>query len=412
MYEPSAEEQYMLELMNAERAKVGAQPLAFDLDLNEAAELHSEWMIAADVFSHTGAGGSTPTGRDQAAGYKLTGSWATGENIAWASLRNPAGLQDEVQLLHANLMNSPGHKANILNANYREVGVGFETGEYQGWQGAFATQSFAKSGSTVALTGVAYTDKDGDHGYDPGEGLAGVKVTAIGAGGATYTAATYASGGYDLTLPAGSYKVSFSGSSTVHDVAIGAKNVKLDALDAGGGGTTPTPTPTPPPTPGVISGDGRGNTLTGTASADNIQGNAGSDKITALAGNDLLSGGTGNDTLNGGAGADTLAGGAGYDTFVFDQKPSTGLDQITDFSLADTIQLENGVFTALTQTGFLSGSAFWKGAAAHDASDRIIYNPTTGVVSYDPDGTGAAAAQQIVKLSGGMALTNTDFVVI
>ena len=42
MYEPSAEEQYMLELMNAERAKVGAQPLAFDFDLNEAAELHSE----------------------------------------------------------------------------------------------------------------------------------------------------------------------------------------------------------------------------------------------------------------------------------------------------------------------------------------------------------------------------------
>lgn len=409
MYEPSAEEQYMLELMNAERAKVGAQPLAFDFDLNEAAELHSEWMIATDVFSHTGAGGSTPTARAQAAGYQLSGSWATGENIAWASLRNPAGLQDEVQLLHTNLMNSPGHKANILNANYREVGVGFETGEYQGWQGAFATQSFAKSGSTLALTGVAYTDKDADRAYDPGEGLAGVKVTAVAAGGATYTATTYVSGGYDLTLPAGSYKVSFSGSSVTHDVTIGGQNVKLDFTGAG----AVTPPTTPPTAPGPILGDGRGNSLLGTMGADTIQGLGGSDKIQGQAGADVIDGGAGNDTLTGGQGADTLTGGSGYDSFVFNHPTATGRDVITDFSSAyDTIQLENSVFTALTKTGFLASSAFWKGSAAHDATDRIIYDPASGVVSYDPDGTGAAAAQQIVKLAAGLALTNSDFVVI
>lgn len=409
MYEPSAEEQYMLELMNAERAKVGAQPLAFDFDLNEAAELHSEWMIATDVFSHTGAGGSTPTARAQAAGYQLSGSWATGENIAWAGLRNPAGLQDEVQLLHTNLMNSPGHKANILNANYREVGVGFETGEYQGWQGAFTTQSFAKSGSTVALTGVAYTDKDADRAYDPGEGLAGVKVTALSAGGATYTATTYGSGGYDLTLPAGSYKVSFSGSSATHDVTIGGQNVKLDFT--GVGATTP-PT-TPPTAPGPILGDGRGNSLLGTMGADTIQGLGGSDKIQGQAGADVIDGGAGNDTLTGGQGADTLTGGSGYDSFVFNHPAATGRDVITDFSSAyDTIQLENSVFTALTKTGFLASSAFWKGSAAHDATDRIIYDPASGVVSYDPDGTGAAAAQQIVKLTANLALTSSDFVVI
>ena len=59
MSQPTALEQYMLELVNAERAKVGAQPLAFDFDLNESAELHSRWMIANDTFSHTGANGST-----------------------------------------------------------------------------------------------------------------------------------------------------------------------------------------------------------------------------------------------------------------------------------------------------------------------------------------------------------------
>ena len=54
MSQPSAYEQLLLEFINAERAKVGAQPLAPDGDMNEAAELHSQWMIAADTFSHTG----------------------------------------------------------------------------------------------------------------------------------------------------------------------------------------------------------------------------------------------------------------------------------------------------------------------------------------------------------------------
>ena len=54
MAQPSTYEQYLLELINAERAKVGAQPLAFDGDLNEASEGHSQWMIGTDTFSHTG----------------------------------------------------------------------------------------------------------------------------------------------------------------------------------------------------------------------------------------------------------------------------------------------------------------------------------------------------------------------
>lgn len=60
MTQANAYEQYMLELINIERAKVGSQPLAFDGDLNESAENHSTWMIATDTFSHTGTGGSTP----------------------------------------------------------------------------------------------------------------------------------------------------------------------------------------------------------------------------------------------------------------------------------------------------------------------------------------------------------------
>ena len=167
----SANEQYLLELINSERAKAGVQPLAFDNDLSESAEGHSKWMLAADVFSHTGSGGSSATQRMKAAGYLLQGSWATGENIAWATTRAPTGYQDEVKLLHTNLMNSAGHRANLLNANYREVGLGFEVGDYKGRSGAFVTENFAKSGSDLFLTGVAFDDRDGDRFYDPGEGL-------------------------------------------------------------------------------------------------------------------------------------------------------------------------------------------------------------------------------------------------
>ena len=54
------------------------------------------------------------------------------------------------------------------------------------------------------------------------------------------------------------------------------------------------------------------------------------------------------------------------------------------------MRLENSVFTELA-TGTLSGGAFYIGTAAHDASDRIIYNKTTGALSYDFNGNGPAA---------------------
>lgn len=234
MPQHSANEQYLLELINAERAKSGAQPLAFDNDLSEAAENHDKWMIAADVFSHTGSGGSSPTTRMKAAGYTLTGSWATGENIAWATTRNPTGYVDEVKLLHANLMNSAGHRANILNPNFREVGLGFEVGDYKGRSSAFVTEDFAKTGSDLFLTGVAFDDKDGDRFYDPGEGMGAITITAKNSAGQTFKATTSAAGGYDLVLKPGTYTVTFSGANiatSTKTATIGTKNVKLDLMD-------------------------------------------------------------------------------------------------------------------------------------------------------------------------------------
>lgn len=234
MPQHSAHEQYLLELINAERAKAGVQPLAFDNDLSEAAEGHSRWMLATDTFSHTGSGGSSPTQRMKAAGYTLAGSWATGENIAWATTRSPTGYNDEIQLLHNNLMNSSGHRANILNGNFREVGLGFEVGDYRGRSSGFVTENFAKTGSDLFLTGVAIDDKDGDRFYDPGEGLSGLTITAKSSTGTTFTTKTMAAGGYDLALKPGTYTVTFSGAgieASTRTVSVGSKNVKLDLVD-------------------------------------------------------------------------------------------------------------------------------------------------------------------------------------
>src|SRR4051794_8157764 len=140
MTQSSANEQYLLELINTERAKTGAQPLASNDHLNAAADNHSQWMIDTDTFSHAGVSGSSPTERMVSAGFDFGDTWASGENIAWVSTRDPSGLQDEVQLLHTNLMNSPEHRANLLNPEYRQVGLGFATGEFKGYDGAFVTE--------------------------------------------------------------------------------------------------------------------------------------------------------------------------------------------------------------------------------------------------------------------------------
>lgn len=130
-------------------------------------------------------------------------------------------------------------------------------------------------------------------------------------------------------------------------------------------------------------------------------------------GDDVLRGGAGRDYLNGGAGADRLTGGAGTDFFVFAAPLQAGVfDTITDFSAAqDTIQLDDAVFAGLS-AGALPAAAFAMGASALQADDRIVYDPATGALLFDADGSGAGAAMQFAQLSSGLTLTAADFVVI
>ena len=166
-----------------------------------------------------------------------------------------------------------------------------------------------------------------------------------------------------------------------------------------------------------------GQTLTGNELANNLRGNNGNDTLSGLEGNDSLSGGLGADVLDGGEGNDTLAGGLGNDLltggngndlFRFDTAldATSNLDSVIDFSVVDdSFQLENGIFTSLTQTGAPAAGCFVIGTAALDANDYLIYYNTTGVLFYDHDGSGAGGAIQFAVLSTNLALTNLDFVV-
>lgn len=327
MAQATAYEQFMLELVNAERAKTGAQPLAFNSYLNDSADSHTNWMINTDTFSHTGVNGSTPTTRMKTAGYTFSGSWASAENIAWASTRAPSGYQDEVQLLHNNFMNSAGHKANILNANFREIGIGFNTGSYQNWDAAFATQNFAKSGTKLFLTGVTMDDRDGDRFYDVGEALAGLTVTAVSSTGTKYTTTTQTAGGYSLALATGTYTVTYSGGGitpVTKQVTIGSKNVKVDLIDpAGAAGATMAASETATPTTSPSK------TIRGTSGNDKLKGTASAETLRGSSGNDEIYGKGGNDKLIGGSGKDYLRGGAGEDSFRFIGK--WGKDKVADF---------------------------------------------------------------------------------
>lgn len=195
-----------------------------------------------------------------------------------------------------------------------------------------------------------------------------------------------------------------------------------NAADSGSTGSTNSGTSTgsgggsatqPPATDAALElvGAKGADTLNGAGGADYLRGMGGDDRLNGFGGNDKLDGGGGRDTLNGGLGNDTLTGGAGQDTFVFDTTLGpNNIDTITDFSVRDdSISLARSVFSAIGPIGQLASSAFYVGAAAHDATDRIIYNSQTGALYYDADGNGAGAAQQFAQLTPGLKLTNADF---
>ncbi|MEU3890139.1 CAP domain-containing protein [Streptomyces sp. NPDC029041] len=117
----SAAAAQVLSLVNEERAKVGCSPVAADSALTDLARSYSEDMAARGFFDHTDPDGRTPWDRAEKAGISNLG----GENIA-------RGQASAAAVMDA-WMNSPGHRANILNCDFKTLGVGVEFGSGGPW---------------------------------------------------------------------------------------------------------------------------------------------------------------------------------------------------------------------------------------------------------------------------------------
>ncbi|WP_024756644.1 CAP domain-containing protein [Streptomyces exfoliatus] len=116
-------------LVNEERAKAGCGPLTANATLTSAAQGHSDDMAARDFFDHTNPDGAGPGERVTAAGYP----WSTyGENIAMGQ-STPEEVMDS-------WMNSPGHRANILNCDFKEIGIGIHSSGGPYWTQVFGAR--------------------------------------------------------------------------------------------------------------------------------------------------------------------------------------------------------------------------------------------------------------------------------
>ncbi|MEO0407935.1 MAG: CAP domain-containing protein [Cyanobacteria bacterium P01_A01_bin.135] len=244
----------VLRLTNEFRAKNGRAPLTANAELDATAAAHSKDMAEQDYFSHTGKDGSKPWDRAEDFGYEAR---SMGENIA-------AGQRTPEQVVQG-WINSPGHRANLLNTSYTELGVGYyllenDTGQvnYQ----RYWTQVFGS----------------GDR--NPASNLPG------------------------------------SAPSPTPAPAKSTPEPKSEPVPAASKTPAPAPKPTGQSDPAPESMPTELNNIKGTLGGDRLRGTAGGDRIQGLKGRDHLYGEAGNDTLKGGFGSDWLKGGAGRDVLI------------------------------------------------------------------------------------------------
>lgn len=300
-------EDYMLKLVNQARATNGLRALTMEWNLADAAEAHVDWMDRVDTVSHTGTQNTSPTDRIRQSDFDLSGSWHVGENLAAGPFGGSTTLYNKVEDLHEALMNSPTHRANILNSDFTHVGISIQTGTLD--------FSYADNAPALLIT-QNYGATSGQVDIDVLGTLQSDRET-----GGTGDDAIRTLGGNDYLNGAGGN----------------------DSLNAGFGNDT------------VYGGQGD-DLVHGLDGADFLSGQSGSDRIVGGKGNDIIEGGddndrlfggteqdiirgdNGNDTIygqggfdviEGGAGNDFLSGGFNADTFVF--RDGFGQDRIVDF---------------------------------------------------------------------------------
>ena len=330
------------------------QVLAPSAVLDRTAEGHSEWMLEADVFSHTGAVDSSPGGRIEDAGYEFTGAWTWRENLAWIGSTGTLDLNTAIAAHHEDLYRSEGHRLTTFASNTREVGIFQAHGEFtvggMDYDSSMVTLNFASSSTDVFVTGVAYTDLDGDAFYSIGEGQSDVWILdtineITSANGVSVDGVIAKDGGITLAT----LQVDASGGNVKVDVVTATDNsqslmVSADTVLVSG-------------IPDAVLLGSDNLTLTGNDDDNRLTGNAGENILIGAGCDDVLSGGgrradtigadeanadilqggagddhlieeSGTDRLDGGLRNDLLVGGGGRDTFLF----ADGDDVIADFT--------------------------------------------------------------------------------
>lgn len=125
-------------LLNAERVAQGLAPLTDNPQLDTAALAYSQRMVAESFFAHEAPDGSTLVDRLKGSGYLVADDgWVVGENLAWGQ-----GPLSTPRAIMTAWMNSEGHRANILNEEYGEIGFGLAMGTPpdRTWGATFTTE--------------------------------------------------------------------------------------------------------------------------------------------------------------------------------------------------------------------------------------------------------------------------------
>lgn len=285
---------------------VPAPPLAINDNLAAAAGFRSNEMAGLNYFAHQSpATGKWPNQIAREFGYALPTYWPSASNNIESIHRGNPALLGVLQ----SFVNSEVHRTHLMGqgwfATHEEIGVGAHLGS-RVWTILTATENTP----TLFLTGVVYSDRNGNQRMDLGEGLPGVTITA---GGRSTT--TNAGGGWSLPATAGRYRVtasggSFAGTSTA-TVWVNGFNVEVDFISS-----TARDGAARPQVYAYETCNGKKPTILGTGGPDIIQGTPGDDVIIGGAGRDVINGAGGNDTICGGRGNDRLTGGPGNDTLI------------------------------------------------------------------------------------------------
>jgi uncharacterized protein YkwD len=147
---PSSEEQEVVRLVNLERGIENLHPLIWDNALATAARGHSIDMSQQNYFSHTSLDGRLFHQRITAAGYPYS---TCGENIA-SGYSTPQAVMN-------GWMNSPGHRANILNSAFCDIGVGYAFGSASTYKN-YWTQDFGRRTGVSVCVNNTNPDNDND----------------------------------------------------------------------------------------------------------------------------------------------------------------------------------------------------------------------------------------------------------